>query len=100
MCFVGAFPVFRTLVIIGTLGILINAAYFLRAYQKIFFGELNKKYSDMPDINGRELFTLIPLAIITFVFGVYPAPFLNVIKETVSGIIEHVVTFGGATGIF
>jgi len=79
---------------------LINAAYFLRAYQKIFFGELNKKYSDMPEINGRELFTLVPLAIITFVLGVYPAPFLNVIRETISGIIEHVATLGIAPGIF
>ena len=100
MCFVGAFPVFRTIVIIGTLGILINAAYFLRAYQKIFFGELNKKYEDMPEINGRELFTLIPLAIITFILGVYPAPFLNVIRVTISGIVEHVVTLGGTVGIF
>jgi NADH-quinone oxidoreductase subunit M len=54
----------------------------------------------MPEINGRELFTIIPLAIITFVFGVYPAPFLNVIKTTISGIIEHVVTLGGMVGIF
>ena len=100
MCFVGAFPVFRTIVIIGTLGILINAAYFLRAYQKIFFGKLNDKYSDMPEINGRELFSLVPLAIITFIFGVYPAPFLNVIKVTISRIIEHVVTLGGTTGVF
>jgi len=100
MCFVGAFPVFRTIVIIGTFGILINAAYFLRAYQKIFFGELNKKYCDMPEISGRELFTIIPLAIITFVLGVYPAPFLNVIQETISGIIEHVATLGITSGIF
>jgi len=100
MCFVGAFPVFRTIVIIGTLGILINAAYFLRAYQRIFFGQLNKKYEKMPEINGRELFSIVPLAIITFVFGVYPSPFLNVIKTTISGIIEHVVTLGGMVGIF
>ncbi len=100
MCFVGAFPVFRTIVIIGTLGILINAAYFLRAYQKIFFGQLNKKYADMPEINGRELFTLIPLAVITFIFGVYPAPFLNIIKVTISGLVEHVVTLGGMVGVF
>ncbi len=54
----------------------------------------------MPEINGRELFTLSPLAIITFILGVYPAPFLNVIRETVSSIVENVVTLGGTTGIF
>jgi len=100
MCFIGAFPVFRTIVIIGTIGILINAAYFLRAYQKIFFGELNKDYSKMPEVNGRELFTIIPLAIITIIFGIYPAPFLNVIKTTVSGLVEHIVNNSGAIGLF
>ena len=34
MCFLGGFSVFRTLTIIGTLGILLNAVYFLRAYHK------------------------------------------------------------------
>ena len=100
MCFVGAFPVFRTIVIIGTIGILINAAYFLRAYQKIFFGELNQKYKDMPEINSRELFTVIPLIIVTLVFGVYPQPFLNVVRETVTLIVEHVATLGGTMGAF
>jgi NADH-quinone oxidoreductase subunit M len=100
MCFVGAFPVFRAIVIISTLGILINAAYFLRAYQRIFFGELNEKYSDLTDINGRELFTIIPLAIITIFLGIIPGPFLNMIKTTMNEIIENVVTLGGTVGLF
>ncbi len=100
MCFVGAFPVFRAIVIISTLGILINAAYFLRAYQRIFFGKLNEKYSDLTDINGRELFTIIPLAIITIFLGIIPGPFLNMIKTTMNEIIENVVTLGGTVGLF
>jgi len=99
MCFIGAFPVFKLIVIISTLGILINAAYFLRAYQKIFFGKLNEKYVDMPDINGLELFTVIPLVVITILLGIFPAPFLNVISETVNKIIDHVVTIGGMASL-
>ena len=95
MCFVGAFPVFRLIVIISTLGILLNATYFLWAYQRIFFGKLNEKYSDLPDINGRELFTVVPLAVITLILGVYPRPFLDLIKETVTVIINHVAIYGG-----
>ena len=97
MCFVGAFgtsPFFRTVVIISTFGIVINAAYFLSAYKKIFFGELNQKYSSLPDINGRELFTLIPLALITLFLGVYPGPFLDMIKETMTVLIDQVVLKG------
>ena len=100
MCFVGAFPVFKAIVIISTLGILINAAYFLRAYQRVFFGELNEKYADLPEINGRELFAVVPLAIITIFLGIFPAPFLNMIRTTMTEIIDQVVTLGGTIGLF
>ena len=40
MCFIGAFPVFRTIVILSTIGILLNAAYFLWAFQRVFLESL------------------------------------------------------------
>ena len=92
MCFIGGFCVFRTLTIIGTLGILLNAIYFLRAYQKIFLGPLNDKYKNLEDISSRELVTIIPLAIIILFFGVYPAPLLNMISPAMEGIIEIIRT--------
>ena len=90
MCFIGGFSVFRTLTIIGTLGILLNAIYFLRAYQRIFLGPLNEAYKDLTDITGRELITIIPLAIIVLWFGVYPAPLLDMIAPAMDGIIQIV----------
>jgi NADH-quinone oxidoreductase subunit M len=92
MCFIGAFPVYKGIVIASTIGILLNAAYFLWAFQRIFFGELNEKYSDLPEINRLELFTVIPLLIITLFFGIYPAPYLDVISSTMDSIINHVVS--------
>ena len=100
MCFIGAFPVFRTIVIISTIGILLNAAYFLWAFQRMFFGKLNEKYSNLVDINNRELFTVIPLLVITIFLGVYPRPFLDMIKETMNILIDQVVVVGGIAGIF
>lgn len=98
MCFIGAFPVFKVIVIISTLGILLNAAYFLSAYKRIFFGELNEKYKDMPEINRRELFTVVPLAIITLFFGIYPRPFLDIISNTIDHLIYQVTQIGGYAG--
>ena len=92
MCFIGAFPVYRGIVIASTIGILLNAAYFLWAFQRIFFGELNEKYTNLPEINRLELFTVVPLLIITLLFGIYPAPYLDVISSTMNVIIDHVVT--------
>ena len=98
MIFIGAFPVFRTIVIISTLGILLNAAYFLWAFQRMFFGPANEKYNDLPEINSRELFTVIPLAVITLFLGVYPRPFLDLVSSTLNLLIESVVTIGGYAG--
>ena len=90
MCFIGGFSVFRTLTIIGTLGILLNAVYFLRAYQSIFLGPLNETYKDLKDISRRELVTIVPLAIIILFFGVYPTPLINMIAPAMDGIIKIV----------
>jgi len=95
MIFIGAFPIFKTIVIISTLGILLNAAYFLWAFQRMFFGPANEKYNDLPEINKRELFTVIPLAVITLILGVYPRPFLDLVASTLNVLIESVVSFGG-----
>ncbi len=99
MCFIGAFPVFKAIVIASTIGILLNAAYFLWAFQRIFFGELNEKYKDMSDINNLELFTVVPLLIITIFFGIYPAPYLDLISASLDGIINHVVSLATYVGM-
>ena len=76
--------------VLSTIGILLYAAYFLWAFQRVFFGKLNEKYKDMTEINGLELFTVIPLAVITLFFGLYPRPYLDLIRATMDQIIEKV----------
>ena len=51
---------------------------------------MNEKYSDIPEINNLELFTVIPLAVITLFFGIYPRPYIDLIKATMDVIIENV----------
>ena len=87
LCFIGGFSAFRTITIIGTLGILLNAIYFLRAYQRVFTGPFNNKYDYLKDISKRELFTVLPITFFVFLFGVYPAPLINMIKYSVQEII-------------
>ena len=58
--------------------------------REYFFGKLNEKYKDMPEINSLELFTVIPLAIITLFFGIYPSPYLDLIRSTMDQIIEKI----------
>ena len=99
MCFIGAFPVFKAIVIASTVGILLNAAYFLWAFQRIIFGELNEKYKGLTEINTLELWTVIPLLIITIFFGIYPSPYLDVIAASMDNLINHVVSFANLSNI-
>jgi NADH-quinone oxidoreductase subunit M len=100
MCFIGAFPVFKAIVIASTIGILLNATYFLWAFQRIFLGTLNEKYKDLPEINRMELFTVVPLAVITLFLGIYPKPFLDLISSTMNVIIDTVANISSFAGVF
>ena len=87
MCFIGGFGSVTVLTMIGTLGILLNAIYFLRAYQTVFLGPFNEKYSDLKDMSMRDLGIIIPLAFLTLLFGVYPQPLLDIIRHSMTKII-------------
>jgi NADH-quinone oxidoreductase subunit M len=65
----------------------------------MFFGPANEKYNDLPEINRRELFTVVPLAVITIFLGVYPRPFLDLIAETMNVLIDQVVSLGGLSSV-
>jgi NADH-quinone oxidoreductase subunit M len=90
LCFIGGFSAFRTLTIIGTLGILLNAIYFLRAYQHVFLGPLNEKYKDYSDMSRLDLAIVIPLAFIVLFLGVYPAPLVNMIAPSLDTLIQTI----------
>ncbi|TFG98259.1 MAG: NADH-quinone oxidoreductase subunit M [Calditrichales bacterium] len=87
MVFMGAFTVYRTLTIIAALGIVITAAYVLWTVQRVFLGKLNPKYEDILEINGRELFTLVPLGILTIGLGIYPMPVLDLMRTSLNYLI-------------
>lgn len=84
MVFIGAFPVYRLYTIISILGIIITASYLLWTLQRMFFGPTNPKYEKLPDISSRELFTLIPLAVIVIFLGIYPHPVLDLMNSSLS----------------
>ena len=60
-------------------------------------GSVNPKYKDLPDINARELFTLVPIGLIVLILGVYPMPALEMFRGTMSWIVQmvHPAAMGG-----
>jgi NADH-quinone oxidoreductase subunit M len=88
LVFLGAYPVFKTLTIFAVAGIVITAGYWLWTLQRMFLGTLNEKYKSLPDINGRELFTLVPLGLIVIFLGIFPMPVLNLMTRSLDWVIE------------
>ncbi len=69
---VGAWEVYPVFTIISLTGLVVTAAFFLWTIQRVFLGPLNEKYKEMPDVDTRETFCLVPLAILCVVLGVFP----------------------------
>jgi NADH-quinone oxidoreductase subunit M len=90
MIFMGVFPVYRTVAIISALGIVIGAAYVLWMLQRVFLGPKNEKWDSLPDINTREMFTLVPIGIVVLLLGIYPMPVLDLMKVTLNNLIKVV----------
>jgi len=87
----GAWERYQVLAMIGASGIILTAGYFLWTMQRVYLGPPNEKYHDLPEINGRELFTLVPLGIIVVVLGVYPHAVLDLISSTLNHLNQIVI---------
>jgi NADH:ubiquinone oxidoreductase subunit 4 (subunit M) len=45
----------------------------------------------MSEINGREMFTLVPLGVIVVVVGIYPSVVLDLLRTTLDQINQIVI---------
>ncbi len=85
----GFFKQSQILTLLAGIGIIVGAIYMLAAYKKIFFGEVTKEENkNIPDVNKRELFALVPLVMITIWLGVYPKPVLEPINNSVESLVQ------------
>ena len=70
--------------------LILGAAYTLWMVRRVMFGKAVKDgVLALPDINARETTILVVLAIPVLVFGVWPAPILDVMHATVQNLVEH-----------
>lgn len=87
MVLMGSYPVYRWMAIAACIGILLAAAYLLYMIQRVLLGSLNTKWTNLSDINAREIFTMIPLMVLILLIGVYPKFALQYIGPT----MEHLL---------
>ncbi len=85
----GAFAANRVWAYWAVLGIVLGAAYLLWLYQRVFWGKVTKEENaNLPDLNAREIATLVPLVVLCFWIGLYPKPFLAFLHQPVGQIAE------------
>jgi NADH-quinone oxidoreductase subunit M len=85
---IGAWQRYPVLTAISASAVVLTAGYILWMVQRVFLGKTNEKYVDLPEINGRELFTLAPLAVIVVILGLYPHAVLNLMTESLHKLIK------------
>ncbi len=85
--FVGAFGIFPYLTVVAVTGVIFTAAMFLWTIQRIFLGPFNERWAGLPDMDTREKISLVPLAVLMVMFGLYPRPLLDVINAAMTTLV-------------
>lgn len=91
MVFLGAFKsndtnglIHESFALIGTLGLALGAAYYLWTLQRMFFGKFHVKgiiqEKQLVDLTLQEKVILLPLALATLFFGLFPQVLLTVVN--------------------
>jgi len=84
----GAFKVNTSVAILATTGVILSAVYALYLYRRMVFGELDKpSLAAIKDMSPREIVVMAPLVVLTILFGVYPAPILDVTAASVKKLV-------------
>jgi NADH-quinone oxidoreductase subunit M len=91
----GGFTANRLAGVLAATGIIIGAGYMLWLYQRIFFQRVNKKIVGLEEMYIREALALLPLLILVFWIGIYPAPFLDILHPSVEHLLQRVNMAGG-----
>jgi NADH-quinone oxidoreductase subunit M len=71
--------------------LVLAAAFTLWMVKRVVYGEVkNDKVAKLEDLNGREVFNLGSLAAAVLLFGLWPAPLVNVMHATVENLVVQI----------
>jgi NADH-quinone oxidoreductase subunit M len=94
----GSFPRWAWPTAIATSGLVLGALYLLWMYQRVVFGPVvHDENRHLVDLSRRELAVIVPVIVLCFVMGLYPAPFMSRIEPSVDHILKTYVLKGETT---
>ncbi|HEY5728255.1 MAG TPA: NADH-quinone oxidoreductase subunit M [Acidimicrobiia bacterium] len=86
---------FRTLMVVGAIGTVLAAGYFLWMLQKVNFGEPGAEWEahDFHDVDRWEMAAWVPLVVTIIAIGVFPNVVFGATNDAVAAMVQSV--FGG-----
>jgi len=77
--------------LLAATALILGAAYSLWMVKRVIFGKIaNHHVAELTDINKREFFMFVLLAVGVMVMGLYPAPFTDAMQTSVADLLHHV----------
>ena len=86
---VGAFKVNFWLAALGSMGMILGAAYMLYLYRRVIFGSITRAdLKSIMDLSPREIAVFAPLVVLTLWMGIYPSSFTVFWDASVHAMVE------------
>lgn len=79
----GVFKADAILGMLAAVSVVFSALYFLSIYRQVFFGNEERKGSD---ISSLAMIMYLPAVLLVFMLGAYPAPILSGVRQSISNI--------------
>jgi len=70
-------------------GVILAAVYLLTMFQKVYLGEVKPENQSMQDLSLREIWVLVPIVVMIFIIGLYPAPFFGAMHASVTELLAR-----------
>jgi NADH-quinone oxidoreductase subunit M len=89
---IGSFHASFWLAFFAAITLILGAAYTLWMVKRVVFGEVaNDHVAHLTDVSAREFWMLMVLAVAVLIMGIWPAPFVGAMDQTLGSLLDHVV---------
>ena len=90
MVILASFKAGAWIAVLAATTLVLGAAYTLWMYKRVVYGPVaNEGVGALEDVGRREFVVLAVLALMVLLFGVWPAPLLEVMGPSVEHLVEH-----------
>jgi NADH-quinone oxidoreductase subunit M len=73
-------------------GVILGAVYMLTSYQKVMLGDVVSATKQFPEVTLQDKLILIPIALLIFIFGLFPDIINNLVAPSANAILDHIKT--------